>query len=53
MFINSDNGANIKRALLDLSELELTVKEEPMVCGEVEDDDDWTNFSSDVAQGER
>ena len=53
MFINSDNGANIKRALLDLSELELTVKEEPMVCGEVEDDDDWTNFSSDVVQGER
>ena len=53
MFINSDNGANIKRALLDLSELELTVKEEPMVCGEVEDDDDWANFSSDVVQGER
>ena len=35
MFINSDNGANIKRALLDLSELEQTVRDEPMVEGEV------------------
>ena len=52
MFINSDNGANIKRALLDLSELEQTVRDEPMVEGEVEDDDDWTNNSSDMVQGE-
>ena len=53
MFINSDNGSNIKKALADLSELELTVREEPMVCGELEEHDDWANYCSDVVQEER
>ena len=41
-YINSDNGANIKRALLDMGKLEMTVEEEPlMVVDENEDEDDW------------
>ena len=51
MLVNSDNGANIKKGLLDLSNLEKSVKEEPLICVE-EDIDDWTSYaaSSDEIQ---
>ena len=41
-FINSDNGSNIKRALLDMEKMEMTVEEEPLLLVD-EDEDDWTN----------
>ena len=45
-YVNSDNGANIRRALLDMEKLEMTVEEEPiLVVEENEDDDDWTKVA--------
>ena len=44
-YILSDNGANVKRALLDLGKLEVTAKDEPLICGDdddIDDDDIWT-----------
>ena len=41
-FINSDNGSNIKKALLDMEKMEMTVEEEPLLLVD-EDEDDWTN----------
>lgn len=44
----------MKRALLDLGKLEVTAKEEPLICGEEEEeeekDDDaiWTKFAPDL-----
>ena len=47
-YILSDNGANVKRALLDLGKLEVTAKDEPLICGDddadLDDDDVWTKF---------
>ena len=38
----------MKRALLDLGKLEVTAKEEPLICGDeddADDDDVWTKFA--------
>ena len=43
--MNSDNGANIRRALLDMGKLEMTVEEEPLVVDDHEDEDDWTKVA--------
>ena len=45
MLVNTDNGANIKKGLRDLSKLEMSVKEEPHIYIEEEDIDDWTSFT--------
>ena len=42
-YVNSDNGANIKRALLDMGKMEMTLEEEPLIV--VDEDDDWTKIA--------
>ena len=37
--MNSDNGSNVKKGLLSLSELAVTINEEPFVVME----EDWGN----------
>ena len=47
MLVNTDNGSNIKKGLRELSEQQLSNREQPLVLFEEEEDiDDWTSFTS-------
>ena len=49
--MNSDNGSNVKKGLLSLSELAVTVNEEPLIV--VQDgEDNWVNLALHQVSGE-
>ena len=48
--MNSDNGANVKKGLLTLSELAVTVSQEPLVV--TGEGDDWSQYAINQARGE-
>ena len=46
MLVNTDNGSNIKKGLRELSDQQLSNREQPLVLFEEEEDiDDWTSFT--------
>ena len=47
-FLNSDNGSNVKKGLLSLSELAVTISEEPLVVVE----DNWSKYATNQARPE-
>ena len=46
-FINCDNAANLKRALLDMAKMEMTVEQQPLIIVDENEDleDDWTKVA--------
>ena len=48
--MNSDNGSNVKKGLLSLSELAVTVNQEPLVV--VPEDDNWAKYGVSQARAE-
>ena len=46
MLVNTDNGSNIKKGMRELSEQQLSNREQPLVMFEEEEEiDDWTSFT--------
>ena len=48
--MNCDNGSNVKKGLRSLSELAVTINEEPLVVQDGEDN--WTNYASKQVRAE-
>ena len=46
MLVNTDNGSNIKKGVRELSEQQLSIREQPLVLFEEEEEiDDWTSYT--------